>query len=199
MHQRYEGNNNPDHPFDRKSGTGRGTEVSKGGHGARNWGDYKDDLRGEVIEDENKKKKKPEKKEGDDDKKEVKEEPPVYSYDEYKAMQAEKSQGLAVKAPELKVENALKVSSDVKIHEKEKFNTNSELISKKKKEKKTTEESKTVNLGGYIERPIRRPEGEMRTKERKGKGKGGRKFNEPEKKEPERTPFVMKEEDFPSL
>ena len=71
------------------------------------------------------------------------------------------------------------------------------MLHQKKKEKKTTEESKTVNLGGYIERPIRRPEGEMRTKERKGKG--GRKFNEPEKKEPERTPFVMKEEDFPSL
>lgn len=32
------------HPFDRKSGTGRGKELPKGGHGKANWGDIKDEL-----------------------------------------------------------------------------------------------------------------------------------------------------------
>lgn len=30
------------HPFDRKSGTGRGKELIKGGHGKANWGDLED-------------------------------------------------------------------------------------------------------------------------------------------------------------
>ena len=32
------------HPYDRKSGTGRGREVVKQGHGKANWGDLKDEL-----------------------------------------------------------------------------------------------------------------------------------------------------------
>jgi plasminogen activator inhibitor 1 RNA-binding protein len=41
----YQGNNDPAHPFDRKSGTGRGTEISKRGGGARNWGRPEDDIK----------------------------------------------------------------------------------------------------------------------------------------------------------
>jgi len=40
----YPGSNDPVHPFDRKSGTGRGTEVPKQGAGARNWGRPEDDI-----------------------------------------------------------------------------------------------------------------------------------------------------------
>ena len=32
------------HPFDRKSGTGRGKEVTKGGHGKNNWGNLRDEV-----------------------------------------------------------------------------------------------------------------------------------------------------------
>lgn len=41
----YEGSNDPVHPFDRKSGTGRGTEVPKRGAGRGNWGTYEDEYR----------------------------------------------------------------------------------------------------------------------------------------------------------
>jgi hypothetical protein len=38
------------HPYDRKSGTGRGRELAKGGHGKNNWGDVKDELKtGEEV------------------------------------------------------------------------------------------------------------------------------------------------------
>jgi plasminogen activator inhibitor 1 RNA-binding protein len=37
-----------DHPFDRKSGTGRGRELAKGGHGKGNWGDVRDEIQGQV-------------------------------------------------------------------------------------------------------------------------------------------------------
>jgi plasminogen activator inhibitor 1 RNA-binding protein len=36
-----------DHPFDRKSGTGRGRELNKGGHGKGNWGDVRDEIQGQ--------------------------------------------------------------------------------------------------------------------------------------------------------
>jgi plasminogen activator inhibitor 1 RNA-binding protein len=41
----FQGNNDPVHPFDRHSGTGRGTEVSKRGSGRHNWGTHEDDLK----------------------------------------------------------------------------------------------------------------------------------------------------------
>jgi len=34
------------HPFDRKSGTGKGREINKGGHGKGNWGDLRDEIEG---------------------------------------------------------------------------------------------------------------------------------------------------------
>ena len=37
-----------DHPFDRKSGTGRGREAAKGGHGKGNWGDMRDEVAGQI-------------------------------------------------------------------------------------------------------------------------------------------------------
>lgn len=37
-----------DHPYDRKSGTGRGRELAKGGHGKGNWGDVKDEITGQI-------------------------------------------------------------------------------------------------------------------------------------------------------
>ncbi len=41
---RFMGTDDPIHPFDRKSGTGRGTEVSKAGAGTANWGRPEDDI-----------------------------------------------------------------------------------------------------------------------------------------------------------
>jgi len=35
----------PYHPYDRKSGTGRGRELHKGGHGKGNWGDTNDEVK----------------------------------------------------------------------------------------------------------------------------------------------------------
>lgn len=47
--QHYHGNpRQPFHPFDRKSGTGRGKEMAKGGHGKGNWGDIKDEIVGQL-------------------------------------------------------------------------------------------------------------------------------------------------------
>ena len=39
----FPGSGDPVHPYDRRSGTGRGTEISKRGGGARNWGRPEDD------------------------------------------------------------------------------------------------------------------------------------------------------------
>jgi len=41
---RFMGNPRQTHPFDRKSGTGKGKEAPKGGHGKGNWGDLKDEI-----------------------------------------------------------------------------------------------------------------------------------------------------------
>ena len=37
------------HPFDRKSGTGKGKEAPKGGHGKGNWGDLRDEIEGQLL------------------------------------------------------------------------------------------------------------------------------------------------------
>jgi len=42
----FMGNFRQSHPFDRKSGTGKGREVTKGGHGKGNWGDLRDEIEG---------------------------------------------------------------------------------------------------------------------------------------------------------
>jgi len=34
------------HPFDRKSGSGKVKEATKGGHGKGNWGDLRDEIEG---------------------------------------------------------------------------------------------------------------------------------------------------------
>jgi hypothetical protein len=44
---KYTGNPNAKHPFDRHSGTGRGTEVPKSGKGPGNWGNPEDDVKNE--------------------------------------------------------------------------------------------------------------------------------------------------------
>ena len=48
----YAGSSDPVHPFDRHSGTGRGTEVAKRGGGRANWGTYEDDLKYQNIPEE---------------------------------------------------------------------------------------------------------------------------------------------------
>ena len=42
----FTGNPRQPHPFDRKSGTGKGREATKGGHGKGNWGDLRDEITG---------------------------------------------------------------------------------------------------------------------------------------------------------
>lgn len=49
---RFPGSGDPLHPYDRKSGTGRGTEISKRGGGARNWGRPEDALKHEELIDD---------------------------------------------------------------------------------------------------------------------------------------------------
>jgi plasminogen activator inhibitor 1 RNA-binding protein len=41
----YPGSNDPVHPYDRHSGSGRGTEISKRGRGRRNWGTPEEDIK----------------------------------------------------------------------------------------------------------------------------------------------------------
>lgn len=49
-HDSYMGNpRQTHHPFDRKSGTGKGKEVTKGGHGKGNWGDLRDEIEGQLL------------------------------------------------------------------------------------------------------------------------------------------------------
>jgi hypothetical protein len=40
------------HPYDRKSGTGRGRELPKSGHGKGNWGNLGDELKNIDLNDE---------------------------------------------------------------------------------------------------------------------------------------------------
>jgi hypothetical protein len=43
--ERYGGKHRePNHPFDRKSGTGQLRDAPKGGHGKGNWGDLRDEI-----------------------------------------------------------------------------------------------------------------------------------------------------------
>lgn len=74
----FSGSSDPVHPFDRKSGTGRGKEIPKEGGGKANWGKPEDDLKyenqfaeekevvGEAPREEEKKE--DEKKEGEEEK-----------------------------------------------------------------------------------------------------------------------------------
>jgi plasminogen activator inhibitor 1 RNA-binding protein len=48
---RFPGSGDPLHPYDRKSGTGRGYEISKRGGGPRNWGRPEDALKHEDLID----------------------------------------------------------------------------------------------------------------------------------------------------
>lgn len=50
----FTGSNDPIHPFDKKSGTGRGKEVPKQGGGKGNWGTVEDDLKYQNREEEEK-------------------------------------------------------------------------------------------------------------------------------------------------
>jgi hypothetical protein len=59
----FSGSNDPVHPYDRHSGTGRGTEIAKRGSGRRNWGVPEDDIKNQdVFKEETHEEPKPEDK-----------------------------------------------------------------------------------------------------------------------------------------
>lgn len=204
---KFTGKPNAKHPYDRRSGTGFGTEVPKDGKGPANWGDPRDwkneeRFTEEAMKEDNKELggESPENKSKPEEKKaEQKPTPePVVTYTEYKAMMAEKQKGLTTKKPEEQLSKDPKTAANLKPYTKEQFSNTSAAASKKKKrEKETTEESKKVELGGFIEHPRRPP----REFDNKHEHDLPHKESKKERQEPkvEAKPFVMKEEEFPSL
>lgn len=215
---RFRGDPNARHPYDRRSGTGYGTEVPKGGRGRGNWGHPAEDWKHEpkLAETEQKEEDKgvvaePVKEEGKHEEKKVEEKKPpepVYTYSEYKAMMAENMKGLATKKAEEKIAKDPKAAG-LKVHEKEQYSNISTAASKKKKKEKEEEEeeAKKVALGGFILAPIELPPRPPRDAEGKYEyprpRKEGRRerpvYKEPVQKKPEAAPFVLKEDDFPKL
>ncbi len=165
---KFTGNEGAAHPFDRKSGTGRGTEVPKRGGGRRNWGnpadDWKNAQKGHDAEEKETPAEQP--KEGEVKKDDVKEgekkpeapkvpEVPTYTYSEYQAMLAEKQKGLPVKKAEVQVTRDPKAAAGLVAYEKPVYVNKSEVAAKKKETgKKTkevpTEDPKAVVFGGVI-------------------------------------------------
>lgn len=222
---KYPGDPNAKHPFDRKSGTGRGTEVSKAGAGKANWGTPADDIKdaqkpeekpeGEVVEHKEGEEKQEEKKEAPKE-----EEAPVLTLSEYNAMIAEKTKGLTTKKADLALQKDPKASGLV-AYDKKVLTGISEAASKKKEAPKKTKEEEdqpsTAILGTVIGHDApkhfrkfdKKPEettgteGEKRSPEGgrrgRGRGRGGYRGEQHEAKKAEATPFVMKEEEFPAL
>eukprot|EP01022_Parablepharisma_sp_SALTPOND_P033042 TRINITY_DN88085_c0_g1_i1.p1 TRINITY_DN88085_c0_g1~~TRINITY_DN88085_c0_g1_i1.p1 ORF type:complete len:434 (+),score=50.83 TRINITY_DN88085_c0_g1_i1:1927-3228(+) len=226
---KFTGSNDPIHPFDRKSGTGRGTEIPKRGGGRRNWGNPADDWKNAQkmpeeqpeVEEKQVPAEEPKAEVNEAEKKpEAPKEPevPVLTYSEYQAMIAEKQKGLPIKKAEVQVARDPKAVAGLVAYEKPQYSAKSQVANKKKEETKESpaEAEKTLVLGTFIAeepRPPRRferkaeteepastsPEGERRSPAGK-RGRGGFKgAARREAKKAENTPFVMKEEDFPAL
>jgi len=224
---KFTGDPNAKHPFDRKSGTGRGTEVSKAGAGKANWGTPQDDIKDATKPEEKPEGEVVEHKEGEvkqEEKKEAPKEPevPVYTLSEYQAMNADKTKGLVVKKPELAVQKDPKASGLV-AYDKKVLTGISEVAAKKKEAPKKTKEAEeqpsTAILGTVIahdepkhfrkfdkkpeEDTTTGAEGEKRSPEGRrgrGRGRGGYKGEQrTEGKKAEAAPFVMKDEEFPTF
>ncbi len=96
------------HPYDRKSGTGRGKEIKKGGFGKGNWG--KDDKPVDEENEKNEESKNEETNEEAQEPKEAKEgseqeeeeeEEDIMTYEDYKNQKKERSDVLQVKGKSL--------------------------------------------------------------------------------------------------
>eukprot|EP00826_Nyctotherus_ovalis_P064216 TRINITY_DN9414_c0_g1_i2.p2 TRINITY_DN9414_c0_g1~~TRINITY_DN9414_c0_g1_i2.p2 ORF type:complete len:362 (-),score=112.17 TRINITY_DN9414_c0_g1_i2:68-1153(-) len=226
---KFTGNPNARHPFDRHSGTGRGTEIPKRGHGPRNWGnpedDYKNEQRfgeepteespkqevreepreetgkeGEQRDEGKKWRKKDRKRRGKEEKKEE-EEPtgPVYTLSEYKAMQAESAQGLATKKPEVQLAKDPKAATNLKEHQKEQFRNTSTAVQKKKKKDKEQAEDEKKVELGIGLREPPRPAFRSEGYERREQGDRRGRYEPRHEPKDEKPQFVMKEEEFPAL
>ena len=171
---KFSGNPNSVHPFDRRSGTGRGTEIPKRGGGRRNWGnpadDWKNSQRAQEEKPETSEKTPLEQpKEGEPKKDEVKEgekkpevpkvpEAPTYTYSEYQALLAEKQKGLEpVKKAEVQVTRDPKNAAGLIAYDKQKYSGLSEVAEKKKEPVKkvkevSAEENKANVLGTLIDK-----------------------------------------------
>lgn len=179
-HHHPEGSSNPrKRQFDRKSGTGRGKEVAKGGAGGANWGNDKlEALKAEkhiagdaevvevtateeaVVEAEP-----------------VEPEPIVFTLDEYQRRRAEQTKVNSEAFSEVKIREVSADFAGMKTSE----NTESDFIAmraakaaKAKKEQRST--SKTVVLDvSFTAPPVEQPERERRTCDReRGGDRGGR-------------------------
>jgi len=206
----YTGSNNPAHPFDRKSGTGRGKEVPKQGGGKGNWGKPEDDLKYQNTPEEEEKevtespvdeKKKGKKKGGKKNQPEKEEELDAdgnaLTYGEYKAIQAEKQKEGATKKPKEK-----------KVYEKKQVKAPAETEEKKPEGEEAgypKEKGARYQPKGYR---AKKEENTAPVEEDKEAPKEVRapvpaavvlapKVEEPKKIE--RAPFIMKEDDFPTL
>lgn len=180
----FTGSADPVHPFDRKSGTGRGKEVPKQGGGKANWGKPEDDIKYPLEEEEEKEtespvaEKEPEKGKGKKEKKgkktvEKKEEEldpngNALTYGEYKEIQAEKQKEGGAKKPKI-------------VYEKKKVPAETAPVQYQPKATAPVEEEKHVEVKApapqapVVEKPKEEP------------------------KKIVRPVFVMKEDDFPSL
>lgn len=221
--RRFTGNNNPVHPYDRKSGTGRGKEDPKGGY--HGWGNMKDDLRtmGKIEENEEDKKegKKEEVKNEDKVKEEtIKEEekekePEIIpiSYSEYLKQKEEKRKNLpvhkAIPKKEMNLEGLMESKKEA-VPEK-----NIAFKSYKPPEEfyANSITSNEVVLGTYVESDKKSKKGRKDYPKKPFKGsqkEGSSQNSKPEKKEEKESKevkvnqqtekkFVVKDEDFPSL
>jgi plasminogen activator inhibitor 1 RNA-binding protein len=239
----FTGSNDPVHPFDRKSGTGRGTEVAKAGAGKGGWGNPADDLKniekypaeeethaeaheGEHVEEHKegaeqkpedakrqaKREKKMRKKFGKKEEEEVVEEtydPNAMTLAEYQAKLAEKQTGLPTKKAEVPIARNPKTAAGLVAYEKKQLSNESAVAAKKKETKEKTEaeaaEAKPSVLGTFIGeeargfRGARRGDGDHHRGRGRGYGRGAVEEHPKEEKKPERSAFVMKDEEFPSL
>ena len=222
----YTGDSSARHPFDRKSGTGRGTEVPKGGAGKGNWGNPTEDIKAAEkgveggVEEKHLPGETP--KEGEAKKEEAPKVPevPTYTYSEYQAMIAEKSIGLTTKKADLQVTKDPKAAGLVS-YDKPQYSGLSGIVATKKKDVKKTkevpaEEPTHVDVLGTVIadepkhfRKFDRKEGEdvaaagqegERHSPAGRRGRGGyRGVPREEPKKAESAPFVLKTDEFPTF
>ncbi|GMI32640.1 hypothetical protein TeGR_g7013, partial [Tetraparma gracilis] len=165
--------NNGKREFERKSGTGRGREVAKGGAGGHNWGSEKDAAReGEEAgaDKEEEKEKRPPREPS----------PETFSYDQYLAKKKEEAAAKSnelFKAQKLKtVDNEFAAVKDLKIEETDflKMGTGKAL------RKKNSEKKEVVKIdAAFRHKPIQQDDRDDDAAERadrggRGGGRGGR-------------------------
>lgn len=157
--------------YDRRSGTGRGKEIKKGGGGARNWGSDKNEAKkaeGRINEDEDIA---PPAVDAEGAEAPAVEEPKVednsMTYAEYMASKGKKEE-VAMRD----VKNEFEGVTESEKREEESFMAMG--TGKKKKEKKQKEAKKTVDVGFRVAKANSGGEGRGDRRDGRGRGRGDR-------------------------